>query len=533
MLTVSVEQQAAWIRNFNPFAAGGARWPTQGGIYEPLMIFNSMTGAWVPWLATGYTWGQDNRTLTLSIRDGVKFSDGQPMTASDVVFSFQLRRRFAALDQGAVWRFLDPDAGVERVGAREVRFTFARPYAPGLAAIAHSVIVPEHIWRHIADPVRFTNDNPVATGPFTEVLRFENQLFELGPNPHYWQKGKPAISALRMPAFPSNDQANMALVTGEVDWAGNFVPAVERTFVSRDPAHHGYWFPLTGSTVFLYANTTREPFDDPRVRRALSMAIDRQRLVDIAMYTYTRPADGTGLSQAYDRWRDPSAVAAGRQWMRHDVAAANALLDRAGFAVGQGGMRRTPGGSPWESTIYVVSGWSDWIRAAQVISRDLRAIGLDAKVRVFDFSPWFDKLQTGAFDLAVGWSNEGPTPYAFYRWLMSTRTVKPLGEASLGNWHRYGSADADALLDAFEATTDHDAQRRLVGQLQQLFVRDVPAIPLFPNPNWGLFSTARISGFPTADDPYATLSPNKLPEALLVMTRLVPTGSAGSSGESK
>jgi peptide/nickel transport system substrate-binding protein len=87
-----------------------------------------------------------------------------------------------------------------------------------------------------------------------------------------------------MIAYPSNDQANLALVEGEIDWAGNFVPAIERTFVARDRAHHGYWYPPTGSTVFVYPNTQRAPLDDVRVRKALSLAIDRRRVVDIGLY---------------------------------------------------------------------------------------------------------------------------------------------------------------------------------------------------------------------------------------------------------
>ena len=145
----------------------------------------------------------------------------------------------------------------------------------------------------------YPNDNPVATGPFTEVRLFRNQVYELGRNPYYWQDGKPAVEALRFPAYPSNDRANLALVFDEADWAGNFVPAIDRVFVGRSRETHAYWFPLTGSTIFLYANTTRPPFDDRRVRKALSLAIDRDLLVDVAIYRYSRPTDATALSDVF------------------------------------------------------------------------------------------------------------------------------------------------------------------------------------------------------------------------------------------
>lgn len=518
VLSVSVEQQSAWIRTFNPLAPGEARWPTRAGIYEPLLVHNPVAGEWVPWLATEWSWSDDLRSLTFDIREGVEWSDGTPMTARDVAFTFELLREVPALDQGGVWSFVD-DVTVD--GSR-VTLRTSRVYVPGLQVVAGVPIVPEHIWSEVDDPLTFTNPNPVATGPFTEVRTFQNQVYELGRNPNYWQDGRPYVEALRFLAYPGNDQANMALVEGTVDWAGNFVPAIDRTFVRRDPDHNKYWFPLVGSTVFLYANTTRAPFDDVRVRRALSLALNRERIVEVAMYDYTVPSSPTGLSDSYRSWRlDDDDV---EDWTRHDVAEANALLDAAGLAMGDDGVRRGPDGRPLAFDIDVVSGWSDWVRAAQVIATDLRAVGIRAQVRPAEFSAWFSDLQRGEFELAVSWSNDGPSPYAFYRWLMSPDTVQPVGEISAGNWHRFADDEAQRLLDAFERTADRDAQGELADGLQRRFAETLPAIPLFPNPQWAAYSTRRFEGFPSPDAPYASPSPNALPSALLVLTTLRPRG---------
>ena len=121
--------------------------------------------------------------------------------------------------------------------------------------------------------MKFTDPNPIGTGPFTEITLFTNQVWELGKNPNYWQKGKPKIEKLRFPAFLSNEQATLALIKGEVDWSGNFIPAIDRIFVSKDPAHNSYWFPKSGGSIFLYLNTTKAPFDNIDFRKAVSMAI--------------------------------------------------------------------------------------------------------------------------------------------------------------------------------------------------------------------------------------------------------------------
>jgi len=525
VLVVSQEQQSSWIRNFNPLTTASAvRWPTLAGVYEPLFVFNSVKSEFVPWLAVAYEWRESNMVLRVTTRDGVRWSDGEPFSARDVSFTFDLVRRFPALDRRGVWKFLD---AVRLVDDRTVDFAFGRQYVPGFGEVAAQLIVPEHLWKDIEDPVAFPNENPVATGPFTEVRLFRNQMYELGRNPFYWQEGKPAVEALRFPALPSNDRANLALVFDEVDWAGNFVPAIDRVFVARSPETHAYWFPLTGSTIFLYVNTTRPPFDDVRARKAFSLAVDRELLIDVALYRYSRPADATALSDAFLSWKDPQALAAG-DWVGHDVAKANALLDELGYRRSEDGFRVDPAGRRLEFEILTVSGWSDWVRAAQVMSRGFADIGVKASVRTFDFGAWFQRVQEGDFDLSLGWSYEGPTPYTFYRWLMSSETVEPVGEIATGNWHRFGSARADSILAAFEREADADGQRRLAAQLQRIFAAEAPAIPLYPNPSWAEFNTGRFDGFPTAENPYADPSPNKFDrgECLLVLTTLRPRGTA-------
>ena len=529
VLVVSQEQLSSWIRNFNPLTTASAvRWPTLAGVYEPLYVFNSVKSEFVPWLAVGYEWREQNLVLRITTRARVRWSDGEPFSARDVQFTFDLIRRFPALDRRGAWNFLKD---VRLVDDRTIDFTFQRQYVPGFGEIAAQLIVPEHIWKDIEDPVAFPNENPVATGPFTEVRLFRNQIYELGRNPYYWQEGKPAVEALRFPALPSNDRANLALVFDEVDWAGNFVPAIDRVFVARSPRTHAYWFPLTGSTIFLYVNTTRAPFDDVRARRAFSLAIDRERLVEVALYAYSRPADATALSDAFLSWKDPQALAAG-DWVGYDVERANALLDELGYERGADGFRLDKKGDPLTFEILTVSGWSDWVRAAQVMSRGFAEIGVRASVRTYDFGAWFQRVQEGDFDMSLGWSYEGPTPYTFYRWLMSSETVEPVGTVATGNWHRFGSADADRVLAAFEREADPEGQRRLAAELQRIFVAEAPAIPLYPNPSWAEFNTGRFEGFPTAADPYADPSPNKFDrgECLLVLTRLKPRGEAAPSG---
>jgi peptide/nickel transport system substrate-binding protein len=516
VLTVSVYQESAWLRNFNPLLAQGmTRWPARYGIYEPLLIFNPLRdgGTWTPWLATSFTWSADLLTLRFELRRDVRWSDGTPFTSRDVVSTFMLLKKHSATDLNGVWVFLDR---VADDGRYAVVFHFTRPYSPGLADVAHQVIVPEHIWAKVDDPVTFTNPTPVGTGPFTEVGLFTSQVYEIGRNPRYWG-GVSSIDAIRMPTYPSNDQSQLALIEGSLDWATTYIPAVKTTFEARAPEFYHHWFPTLGESVYLCPNTQRSPFNDPQVRRAISMAIDRERIVAIAMENYTTPDDGTGLSDAFASWK-PAHV--DRRWVTRDLAAADRLLTSAGLRVDGAGRRRGVDGKPLEMTIQVVSGWSDWIRASQLIARDLRAIGITARVRVYEFATWFSNMQRSEFDLAIAWSLHGTAPDRTYRWLMSSSTLRPRGEASQGNWNHVGDPLADALFDQFDRTHDSGQQKLIAEKLQQRFAEIAPVIPLFSAPLWGAFSTRRITGFPSADDPYARLGPVLEPDRLLVLTRL-------------
>jgi peptide/nickel transport system substrate-binding protein len=520
------EQTAAFVRNFNPLLeAGAVRWPTRRAMYEPMLVHNPLTGQYVPWLATGYRFSPDHKQLRFEIRPGVLWSDGAAFSARDVAFTFELLRRFPALDARGLWEHLESvalDSDGDGDGDGEaVVVTLKKAHVPALEPIAQQAIVPEHRWRTVADPVSFANEKPVATGPFTEITFFHPQAYEVGRNPRHWQAGG-GLRGLRFRAYASNEQAILALLHDELDWAGSFIPAIRRVWKARDPEHHHFWFPLLDATVFLYANHTRPPLDDVRVRKAISLAIDRRQIVRIAMHGYTRPADATGLSDAYARYRDPAAVAAG-DWVTHDPARAARLLDEAGVRRGADGRRRGRNGQVLALTLEVQAGFSDWIAAAQIAARGLRAVGLEVSLRTYEESAWFEKLQTGDFDLSMAWSDLVTTPYGFYRSLMSTATVRPLGEAAAANWHRFGLPEADRLLADLEDTVDPQQERRLTAGLQRLFVEHAPAIPLFPGTLWGEFNTRRATGFPDQNTPYAPLAPYlDGPQTLLVLTRLRP-----------
>ncbi|HTN85066.1 MAG TPA: ABC transporter substrate-binding protein, partial [Sorangium sp.] len=221
----------------------------------------------------------------------------------------------------------------------------------------------------------------------------------------------------------------------------------------------------------------------------------------------------------YARWRNEKAAAA--DWTTYDVAKANALLDEAGYAKGADGIRAKDG-KPLKFDINVVTGWSDWVRAVQITTQNLKAVGIEATLKTYDFSAFFEALQKGTFDMSMGWTNTEPTPFNFYRDLMGTEFVKPVGEATTRNWHRFGAKEAEPLFKQFASATDPADQKRIIDELQMIYSQQVPVIPLFKNPSWGEYSTKRFVGWPSKENPYAKLSPNNPPDYLIVLTEIKP-----------
>lgn len=521
-LTCNNEQQATYIQNFNPLgpAGGSIRWLAQFGIYENLFVFNTLKNEATPWLATSWGFNEDSTVLTVKLREGVTWNDGEPFTADDVVFTWKLLQGNDSLAGNGGRVALNYIDDIVKVDDLTVQFLYNEINTTSVYEVGAQVIVAEHIWKDVEDPVTFANENPVGTGAWM-LDRFESQIYTLKANPNYWQEGRPYIQGLRMPAFPSNDSIHLAWLNGEIDWGGNFIPDIENVYVAKDPEHFGYFFPAVGATVALYMNTEVAPFDQVEVRKAISMALDREQIVDIAMYGYTHPADTTGLSDAFESIKDAEAANAG--WTQFNVEEANRMLDEAGLTW-DGDWRTGPDGEPMSYELNVVSGWSDWVQSCELMAGHLKEVGIEAIVTPYDYTPWIERLNAGDFTMTIGWGFQGPTPLNHFRALMSSLSYYPIGDNRAGeNWIRFKDEKIDELIAEVTKISDTEAQNEIWVQMQQRFAELAPCAPLFPGPMWGEYNTMRFEGFPHEEDPYSALSP-WLPEISIMTNTFYPAG---------
>ncbi|MEU6739628.1 ABC transporter substrate-binding protein [Streptosporangium sandarakinum] len=502
-LVIHAVDAGTFQEDFNPYHLEGVNFGTSGMIHETLMYFNKLKpGEITPWLALDHKWSNKGRSVTFTLRPGVKWSDGQPFTADDVAFTFQMLKKHPQLNRNAL-----EIEGAEALAPDKVRLDFGNTsYAKLFNIAGNSPIVPEHVWEKEKDPSTFTNPKPVGTGPYT-LSKFSAQLYELVKNPSYWQPGKPEVPVLRFPAYTAN-ALQTALQQGEVDWAGAFVPDIQKIYVQGKPEQNKFYFPPEG-VVTLLPNLTNPVLAKPEVRAAMSLAIDRDKIVRVAERGYTKVAHPTGVpmpgGEAYvpPEYRDAA--------YKVDVEKAKELLKGVDPA-------------RLKFTLLVPSPFTDWVNAAQLIREDLARIGITVETRGVAFQDWVSKVGKGDYDLSIRATASGPTPYFQMRSMLFGGLARPVGEAATGNYERWKDTETDRLIDAYAATEDETEQQKATQGLSKIMVEKAPTLPLFYSPSWAQYRTDKYVGWPSEQDPYAMPSPYTSPDAAVVLLHLKPAG---------
>lgn len=500
-LSMHIEEQTSWVRNFNPFDLAGRRQSTMDFIYEPLVIFNADdAGKPIFRLATSYKFSDDLKSITYVLRDGVKWSDGQPLTSADVKYTLELMLKNPAVDTAGVG---DTIASVEAPSASEVKINLKGVNTEFPESLADLAVVPEHIWKTVADPVVFKNENPVGSGPMTEIRRFTPQVYEQCRNPNYWDAASLRVDCLKLPQISGNDQMLALLPEGTMDWIGSFLPQIDKTFVALDPANNGYWQPPAETVAFQMNLRTEnaanaKAFYDLNFRRAFSLAMDRTAMVDVAGFGYPVASQhASGLPPRFEAWRNKAAEGAADEWMAYDVDKANKLLDDGGYKKGDDGFRANPAGQPIAFTIIIPNGWTDWIDDAQIAAEGLRAAGLNVSVATPEYEQWQKQLLDGSFDVALNSRADGSTPFRGYYQSMSTAFAGRITSAAT----RYSNPKLDEAFNAYrKATTDED-RRKQFDEVQVIVADDFPMVPVFNGPTWYQFSTKRFTGWVTDKEP--------------------------------
>lgn len=516
--TFTVVRSDQWgAQNFNPFSPGSQHLlPTNSAIYESLFFVNSLNGKVTPVLGTKYAWSKDNKTLTVTTRSGVKWTDGQAFDAGDVAFTFNYMKKNPALDLPGIWK--NGLSSAKASGANTVVFTFDKANTPIFQFLAHQAIVPEHLWSSVTTPETYTNAKPVGTGPFV-FDTYSQQALRVLKNPTYWLKGQPYVDAVVWLSTSSNDAALFKLIKGDADYG--YVGISDPIAYAKQNKNTDYWWP-TNNGNFLYFNTTKAPFSDAGFRRAVSDAINTKEVAQKA-YAGAVPAAAPSaiIPAQQSKWLSASDKSVGANY---DPAAADAALSAAGYKKNAQGVRLGKDGKPLPSyRILVGAGWTDFITMAQVIGDNLKKLGITTQIDQQQWAGYSGSLQTATYDMGISWGwGNGSTPYYLFYQSFAPELSAAAGKTAPSNLSRYTNPDITKALQTFRSTSDVTAQKKAVDVMVSAVMKDVPWVPLTDRTQFNLYNTSRFTGFPTAANPYNDASPDDGVGARLMYLNVKP-----------
>lgn len=511
ILTIGTQVGADFTQAFSPYNTSPDS-GIQGMVYEPLYFFDRANGTTTPWLATSYQYNSDSTQLTFNIRQGVKWSDGQPFTANDVAFTFNMLKQYPAADINGLWNYI---TSVTAPDANTVLITFKQAYPPLLWYIAgQTYIVPQHIFASAGDPTKFADDPPIGTGPF-KLTKFSPSLLIYDRNPGYWQADKVKVDELQYPSVKDNNTLQLKLMAGQIDWGSFFAPDLNSTFVAKDPAHNHYWMAPTDMFT-LYVNLTKYPFTLVNVRQAISAALDRQQMANQAESGYVAPASTTGLILPNQKnYLDPAYA---NTPTTPNVAQAQQLLQSAGFTKGSDGVYADKNGKKLAFGLDVVSGWTDWETMAQIIKQNLDSVGFNITINDISFNAYATARANVGFDLLIGGLFGGPSPFYLYNTHLNSANLSPNGY----NWGRWKDATTDKLLQQYATTTDPNVQMQAIQGIEKIYATELPNIPLVNAASWYEYSSKNFTGWPDQNNPYAVGAAYSAPDNVVIITHLAP-----------
>jgi peptide/nickel transport system substrate-binding protein len=527
----------AFVRNFNPYTStstpAGAF--VRGAFYEPLVVNTSAGGGHTyPWLAQSWKWSNGNKTITLNIRRGVKWSDGKPLTAADVVYSLTAGKQSSTMDMIGYTRPDSNIASIKQKGKYQVIINLKTVDSTFLAATLNGqFVVPQHIWSKVKNPATFANPKPVGSGPFDQVASFTTQSYVFGKNPHYWLKGAPKIACLEYVQAASNDSALSLIQSGQVDWTHNFVPNVYKAYESKDPQHFHAFYATTAYAQSLVFDDTQYPFSLPAFRKALSLAIDRNSISRLGEYGYAPPVDALGLDGLYKSWYTPAILKQAQAQAQYDPAKAKQMLIAAGFKY-QGNKLIDPHGNPVTLNSHVISGWSDWVASNQIIAKNLQAIGISSNVGLEpDWNSWYPNAASTKTPTLL-WQNEsGLTPFAFFNANLSKSAYVAPGQdaTNTSNWAHFYDPSVQPILNSWRASLSSKVQHADFVKAATIFLQDQPIIPLFIGPRWSTYSTKYFHCFTSPSNFYTDPIFTTAPDNIVNFTRICPGGQAQSPAQ--
>jgi peptide/nickel transport system substrate-binding protein len=478
-------------------------------VYDSLVHYNSNYEPSVPDLAYKWVVYPNQSAATFYLVDNATWSDGTPVTAWDVAYSYELANN-------SVSTYASNVAGLTSIDVVN-NYTITFHYQPTLLFLANAAavipIVPEHVWKqYVPDPNNATQlqnyqDYPVvSSGPYTVTNYVQGQYIQLSANPNYFYANKRGqVQNIVIQFFKDSNSAVAALEAGQIDAVAPFITSVEANdlqsnypsiTVTNGPGIQ-LWYLGVNVNPHGHGNPTLR---DVRVRHALAYALNISEITQVVWGKYATPA--ASLLPAGWKYHDNALTP-----YPYNVTLANQILNQAGYKMGPNGVRVSPNGTALSYTLYVVSYASEEVEAANLIASSWKQIGVDAQVEAVDTGTLANIIWpnfTQDFDL-WDWIYTSPALPTLLQ-VMTTGAI-PTEASDSG----YSNATYDQIYNQMVTTTNQSQLTQDAYELQQNLYYNLPYIYLYyPNAvqayNSQKFAglTTNMTGGPFSDNNWIT-----------------------------
>ncbi|HQP30329.1 MAG TPA: peptide-binding protein [Deltaproteobacteria bacterium] len=418
----------------------------------------------VPDLAESWDIEQDGKLIRFHLRRGVRWHDGRPFTARDVLFTYRL-----VIDPKTPTAYAGDFKQVKSVKMLDdytVEVTYDTPFAPALISWGMSVL-PEHLLKGQDITRTPLARAPVGTGPYRFKSWQPGSRIVLAHNPDYFE-GRPRLDGLVYRIIPDDATQFLELKSGNIDIKGlTPLQYLRQTGTPDFNALFTKYRYLDSVYTFLGFNLKRPPFDDIRVRRAIAHAIDKDEIIKGVLYGQGLAT--TGPYKPGTRWYNPDVPK-----YAYDPATARALLAESGFKDTNTDGILEKNSRPFTFTIITNQGNPLREKTAQIIQQRLKYIGIDTKIRIVEWTVFLkDFVDPGNFDAVIlGWTIT-PDPDAFDVWHSSNIGPKKL------NFIGFSNAQVDDLLDKARHTFDEKERKAYYDRFQVILAREQPYVFLY------------------------------------------------------
>jgi peptide/nickel transport system substrate-binding protein len=487
--------------NFNPFVSTAAPqgMGATGLVYEPLIQFDLADPTKnYPFLATKFAWSNGGKSITFTIRQGVKWNDGSAFTPADVAFTFNYVKAHSTgtddINLGGL------EISSVTTSGDNVTVNFPSPQYMKLEQIAGQAILPKSQWASVTNPTTFTDPKPVGTGPYV-LGSFTPEGFTMIKNQYYYNPVP--VAKVFFPDYTSNTGALSALFSGQIDWTGNYIPDLQQDFVAKNPATNHYW-ESAGSSNALWPNLSEWPTNQLAVRQAISAAINRQVVGtegESGLESALTNASGITLP-TFQAWEAPSVAnltvpAAG------SATTAASILTTAGYKKDSAGFYAL-NGKEVSLTIVDPASYTDYAQDGAIIAQDLKAAGINATFDGTTVNAWNADMASGNFQAALHWSSGGITPFPLYdTWLDSS-----LIAGGQGDFEHLKDPAVEADLAKLNGDQTVAQQTADLAPIEEYVAKNLPVIPTTTAANWFEYSSKNFTGWPTQADPYDSGQPS-------------------------